>query len=185
MAKQIHPSPAAFAYATALLELANERSLTDAIAVELGGLRQVLAENPTFRAYLSDPSIGDSERAELLKKVFAGQIQPLLEHFLEVLAAKGRLNHLEQIANAYDHLLDQQNGKIEVDVTVAHKLSPEQFEQVRSKVSAALNKDAIVHENVDESIIGGLILRVQDKLIDASVKTQIAALRTQLLAAGK
>jgi F-type H+-transporting ATPase subunit delta len=169
MAKQIHPSPIAVSYATALLELANERQITQPIAEDLHGLRDVLAENPSFRAFLSDPSIGDAERTEVLKRVFAGKIQPLIEHFLEVLAAKGRLSHVEQIADAYDDLLDEQAGKIEVDVTVAQKLSAEQLEEVRQKVSSALKKDAVVHQYVDESIIGGLILRVQDKLIDASV----------------
>src|SRR5581483_1529620 len=99
--------------------------------------------------------------------------------------ARGKLVQVEQIADAYDDLVDEQMGKIEVDVTVAQKLSPEQLEEVRAKVSAALKKDAVVHQYIDESIIGGLILRVQDKLIDASVKTQIARLREQLLAARK
>lgn len=181
--KENHPSPSAVAYATALIELANERNLTQPIADDLGGLRQVLAENPAFRAYLGDPSVGDTERAELLQRVFQDKLQPLLAHFLEVLAAKGKLGHLDQIADAYDDLLDEQLGKIEVDVTVAQQLSPEQLEDVRRKVSTALSKDAVVHQYVDESIIGGLILRVQDKLIDASVKTQIQKLKEQLLVA--
>jgi F-type H+-transporting ATPase subunit delta len=182
MPKDIHPSSSAIAYATALIELANERNLTQSIAEDLGGLRQVLADSPSFRQFLSDPSVSETERSDLLKKVFAGKLQPLLEHFLDVVAAKGRLGHLDQIADAYDELFDEQLGKIEVDVTVAQKLSPEQLEDVRQKVSAALKKDAVVHQYVDESIIGGLVLRVQDKLIDASVKTQIQKLREQLLA---
>src|SRR5439155_23633582 len=104
-------------------------------------------------------------------------------NFLGVLNEKGRLKLFVQIADAYDALLDEQFGKIEVDVTVAQKLSNDQLEEVRKRVSTALKKDAVVHQYVDESIIGGLILRVQDKLIDASVKTQIAALREQLLSA--
>jgi F-type H+-transporting ATPase subunit delta len=183
MAQQIHPSSTAVAYATALLELANERNLTGPIGEDLAGLRQVLTETPSFQAYLSDPSISDTERGEALKRIFGGKITPLLEHFLEVLAAKGKLGHLGQIADAFDNLLDEQLGKIEVDVTVAQKLTSEQLEEVRQKVSSALKKDAIVHQYVDESIIGGLILRVQDQLIDGSVKTQIANLRTQMLAA--
>src|SRR5438132_9226107 len=138
--KQVHPSSSAVAYATALIELANERELTQPIADELGGLRQVLAENPSFRAFLADPSIGDTERTDVLKKVFSGKVQPLLEHFLEVVKAKGKLGQLDQIADAYDDLLDEQLGKIEVDVTVAQKLTPDQLEQVRQKVSAALKK---------------------------------------------
>jgi F-type H+-transporting ATPase subunit delta len=185
MPKQIRPSPTAVAYATALIELANERQLTQPIAEDLGGLKQVLTEIPTFRAFLADPSIGDTERSEVLKKVFAGKVQPLLEHFLDVLAAKGKLGHLDQIADAYDELLEHQKGKIEVDLTVAQKLTPEQVEHARERISAALTKDAIVHVYVDESIIGGLVLRVQDRLIDASIKTQIKLLREQLLAKRK
>ncbi|HEX3358521.1 MAG TPA: ATP synthase F1 subunit delta [Tepidisphaeraceae bacterium] len=183
MAKQIHPSPTAVSYATALLELANERKQTEQIGEDLSGLRQLLTDNPMFGAYLADPSIGDTERSATLKRIFEGKIAPLLEHFMEVLAAKGKLGHLREIADAFDDLLDEQLGKIEVDVTVAQKLTPEQLEEVRQKVSAALKKDAIVHQYVDESIIGGLVLRVQDQLIDASVKTQIANLREQMLAA--
>ena len=181
--KEVHPSSSAVAYATALIELANDRKLTQPIANELSGLRQVLAENPTFRAFLADPSIGEAERTGVLKKVFEGKLQPLLDHFMKLLAAKGKLGHLDQIADAYDDLLEEQQGKIEVDVTVAQKLTPQQLEDVRQKVSAALNKDAVVHQYVDDSIIGGLVLRVQDKLIDASVKTQIQKLREQLLRA--
>src|SRR3954471_9309263 len=149
MAKEVHPSSTAVAYATALIELANERQLTQPIAEELGGLRQVLQENPTFRSFLADPSIGETERSEVLKKVFAGKLQPLLDNFLKVLTAKRKLGHLDQIADAYDDLLDEQLGKIEVDVTVAQKLTAEQLEQVRQKVSAALQKDAVVHQYVD------------------------------------
>jgi len=70
-----------------------------------------------------------------------------------------------------------------VDVTTAQRLSPEELEQVREKISVALKKDAVIHQYVDESIIGGLVLRVGDKLIDASVETQLQTIKRQLLAA--
>jgi F-type H+-transporting ATPase subunit delta len=181
MPKDIHPSPTAFAYAKALIELANERGITQPIADDLHGLKQLLTENPSFRSFLNDPSIGDAQCSDMLKKIFAGQLPPLLEHFMEVLSAKGKLGHLDQIADAYDQLLDEQRGKIDVDVTVAHELSSEQLEDVRQKVSSALKKDAVVHQFIDDSIIGGMVLRVQDKLIDGSVKTQIHNMREQLL----
>jgi F-type H+-transporting ATPase subunit delta len=99
-----------------------------------------------------------------------------------VLNLKRRLKEIPAIAAAYDDLLDEKLGKIEVDVTVAQKLSPDQLEQVRQRVSQALKKEAVMHQYVDESIIGGLLLRVQDKLIDASVRSQLHSLRDQLLA---
>jgi len=70
-----------------------------------------------------------------------------------------------------------------VDLTVAQPLSREQLEQARQRISTALGRDAVMHPYVDENIIGGVIIRVGDKLIDASVKQQLAAIREQLLAA--
>ncbi len=177
-----HHTPTVLAYAQSLLELAGEQNVTDSINQELRQLQEVIEHNPVFAAYLADPGISHEDRSRVLKEVFAGKVSPLMWNFLGVLNEKRRLKHLPEIAAAYDDLLDEQLGKIEADVTVAQRLSPEQLEQVRQSVSTALKKDAVVHQYVDESIIGGLVLRVQDRLIDASVRSQLQALRRQLLA---
>lgn len=182
MANNNHNPTYAVAYASTLLELANERQQTDTVEADLKSLQDVLQQNPSFREFLRDPSVSEQERADVLKRVFDGKIVPLLGYFLQLLGSKSRLGEIDTIANAYSDLLDEQRGKIEVDVTVAVKLAPDQLEQVRQKVSAALKRDAVIHQYVDESIIGGMVLRVQDKLIDASVKTQLAAMKQQLLA---
>lgn len=182
MAELNHNPTYAIAYASTLLDLANERQQADTVASDLASLTEILQQNPAFRDFLRDPSVGEQERADTLKRVFDGKIVPLLGHFLELLNAKGRLGDIKQIASTYQDLLDDQRGKIEVDVTVASKLTGEQLEEVRRKVSAALKRDAVIHQYVDESIIGGMILRVQDKLIDASVRTQLAEMKRQLLA---
>jgi F-type H+-transporting ATPase subunit delta len=100
-----------------------------------------------------------------------------------VLNEKNRLSMLTQIADAFDALLDEKLGKVEVDLFVAQKLSPDQLEEAKQKISQALNREAVVHAYVDESIIGGAILRVGDKLIDASVKNQLQSIKEKLLAA--
>jgi F-type H+-transporting ATPase subunit delta len=110
-------------------------------------------------------------------------VSTLLANFLGVVNRKGRLRLLRQIASAYQELLEEQLGKIEVDVIVAEKLSADQIEQVRGRVSAALKRDAVVHQYVDPAIIGGLVIRVEDRLLDASVRAQLRAIRRQLLAA--
>jgi F-type H+-transporting ATPase subunit delta len=183
MAKTTQKSSTAVAYAASLLDLANERKLAEPIGQELAALRQIVTDNPSFGLFLADPGIGSAERAESIGKIFGGRVSPLMSNFLGVLNQKNRMGLLAQIADAYEDLLDEQLGKIDVDVTVAQKLDGKQLEAVRQRVSAALKKDAVVHQYVDDSIIGGLIVRVQDKLIDASVKSQLAAMRQQLLAA--
>jgi F-type H+-transporting ATPase subunit delta len=178
-----HKSAFAVAYASSLLELANEKQQAEPIGQELREIRQIVAENRTFALFLADPGISETERGNVIGRVFGGgRVSPLMQNFLGVLNRKGRLGALVEIADAYDDLLDEQLGKIEVDVTVAQKLTPEQLEEVRRRVSAALKKDAVVHQYVDDSIIGGLVIRVQDKLLDASVRTQLAAMKQRLIA---
>ncbi len=184
MAQNNQHSQTAVAYAKSLLELANESNQAEAINADLEALREATESDASFAQFFRNPSISDADRLAVLTKSLSGVGgSQLLTNFLGVLGQHGRLGILADVAGAYDDLLGEQLGKIEVDVTVAQKLSPDQLEQVRQKVSQALKKDAVVHQYVDESIIGGLILRVQDQLIDASVKNQLRAMREQLLAA--
>jgi F-type H+-transporting ATPase subunit delta len=183
MANNTHASPTAVTYARSLLELAQERNLVEPIGQELDQIKEILEANPTFREFLKDPAIGTEERTGVLDRVLRTRVNPLLANFLGVLNVHGRLGLLDEIIGAYGDLLDELFGKVEVDVTVAQRLGPDELEQVRQRVGAALKKDAVVHQYVDESIIGGLVLRVGDKLIDASVRSQLEAIRRQFLAA--
>ena len=176
-------NPTVVAYARSLLELANERGEVEEIGREMAGVLELTQQNPTFAEFLADPGIGAAERTATLDRVFRGRASPLLMNFLGVLNNKGRLRLLGSISEAFTDLLDEQRGNVEVDVTVAQRLSPEQLEQVRQRVSQALGKNAVVHQYVDENIIGGLVLRVEDRLIDASVKYQLEAMREKLVAA--
>jgi F-type H+-transporting ATPase subunit delta len=170
-------------YAQALIELAKQQDQAEPIGAELDDLKRVIDAEPSFKTFLQDPAIGREERAGVIDRAIRPHVGPLVANFIGVLQVHGRLGLLDQIASAYKDLLDQMLGKIEVDVTVAQRLSDEELEQVRQRVSAALKKDAVVRQSVDESIIGGLVLRVEDKLIDASVRSQLAAMKDQLLAA--
>jgi len=178
-----HHSVAILAYAQSLLDLANDQKQAEPIGQELSQVRDLVEQNPAFGLYLADPAIGHDARAAMLKELFAGKVAPLLWNFLGVLNLKDRLKDLPEISAAYKDLLDEQLGKIDVDVTVAQKLPDDQFEHVRQQISSALKKVVVVHQSVQESIIGGMMLRVKDKLIDASVRSQLQSIREKLLAA--
>lgn len=176
-----HIPPLATVYAQAMLSLANEQNRAEEIGQQLRDLQALVCNDPTLRAFFSDPSISQSERAGVLDRSFCGRVCPLVMNLLCVLNAKGRLKLLSSLGDAYSALLEAQQNKVQVDVIVAQKLCDEELEKVRQKVSHALNKDAVVHQKVDESIIGGLVIRVQDRLIDASTRYQLEAMRQQLL----
>jgi F-type H+-transporting ATPase subunit delta len=183
MAKTTHSSQTVLSYAEALLGLAAEQGQADEIGAELHDLNGIFDQFPAFIELLRNPGIGEAERTDALNKVLQGKISPLLWNFIRVLAGHNRLGLLSELDAAYDHLLDERHGRIEVDVTVAQKLTDEQLERVRGRVGQALNKQAVVHQYVDEKIIGGLILRVGDKLIDASVRQQLNSIKKQILSA--
>jgi len=183
MPTQDHQSSTAIAYAEALLELANEAKSADETGQELRDIRQVIAENEKFAQVLADPAISTDERKQFLQRVFEGRASQLVMHFLGLVNQKGRLALFSSISLAYDDLLQEQQGIIEVDVTVAQALSSKELEDVAKKVSDTLKREAVVHQYVDESIIGGLVLRVQDQLIDGSVRGQLTAMRRKLLSA--
>ncbi len=178
-----HYSLTAASYARAILELAEEQKLPlEAIGDELIALRDMIKGDETFRIYLGSPAINSEVRGDLLKRVLEGQVNPVLMHTIGVMNEKGRLGLLPEVADAYADLLDQKLGKIEVDLYVANKLSPEELDAARKQISASLKRDAVVHVYVDDSLIGGSMLRIGDKLIDASVKQQLKSIKEKLLA---
>jgi F-type H+-transporting ATPase subunit delta len=181
MHKDSHQSSLATAYAEALLELANESNAAAAIGEELAGLRQIVDADEQLAQLLADPAISAEERGQFLHRVFDGRASTLMGRFLGLLNEKDRLVLLPKIADAYHLLLEQQQGIVEVEATVAQGLGDEQLEAVRRTVGDALKRRAVVHQQVDPAIIGGLVLRVQDQLIDGSVRAQLSAMRRQLL----
>ncbi len=112
MQQNTHHSPTVLAYAQSLLELAEEQNQIDAIDQELGQIREVLDQNPTFVAYLADPGISHEERSKVLKDTFANQVSPLLWNFMGVLNLKGRLKLLSEISAAFDDLLDESTARL-------------------------------------------------------------------------
>jgi F-type H+-transporting ATPase subunit delta len=177
-----HNSPLAVTYARSLLELANERRIAEDTGRELQGLSQMLESEPVFVEYLADPAVRAAERTASIEKIFKGHVSPLVYSFLGVMNSHGRMKLLGEVLRAFRELLDIQLGNVEVDVTTAHQLTANELEQVKSSINKALNKNAVIHLNLDENIIGGLVIRVGDQVIDASVKQQLRSMRQQLLA---
>ena len=178
---QEHNSPLSISYAEALIDLAGDQA--EQIGQELDDLRGILKAEPALVDLLADPAIGQSRRGELIDRVFANRISPLLLKFLHVANIKGRLGLLGSMANAYDDLLEARKGIVEADAIVAARLDERTLESIRQRIGSALKREVVLHQYVDEQIIGGMILRVQDKMIDGSVRTQLQTLRQKLLEA--
>jgi F-type H+-transporting ATPase subunit delta len=182
MAARRTKTSAAAQYAEAMLDLANQAAQAPQVGQELSDLKQVVSEEPTFALFLKDPSISMAERLSVIQKVFAGRVSPLVMNLLGVMNSHGRLGILGEVADRYRELLDTQLGNVAVDVTVVRPMDAQELETVRARISAALGKNAVLRERVDESIIGGLVVRVGDKVMDGSVRAQLAAMKRKLMA---
>jgi len=183
MSKINRPSASASAYAQALIELADERRELEGTAADLKSLGETLDQSPELQAFFTNPGITIADRDGLIERVITPRVSSLTANFIKLLSSKGKLSILREVGLAFHHLMDARHGKVEVEVKVAKALTQSESEVVRQRISTALKKEAIVHQTVDESILGGIVIRVGDQLIDGSIATQLATIRTRMLAA--
>ncbi len=175
-------------YAQSLLELAEAAGGEEKIAEtgeQLQALLEIVRAEPAFAEFLRSPIVKRSSRSESLKRVLDGQVSDLLLRFILVLNDKGRLGRLSDIAAAFDEMLNERFGRIEVDVfTVEGRLDDAQMSLLADKVRSRLGKEPVFHQYSDPSLLGGLVLRVGDQLIDGSVRGRLRGLRESLMDRG-
>jgi F-type H+-transporting ATPase subunit delta len=177
------PDALARVYAQSLFELAQQQGGQAVIESTLGELEDIMdlaRADPAFSEFLSSRILPAADRAKSLANIFKSRASDLTLNFLRTLNDKGRLNHLPAIAAAYDQIVQNAFGRIEVDVYTASPISAEELNVIRDRLKRALGKDPIVHPYTDNSMIGGLKLQIGDQLIDASVATSLRKLRDRL-----
>ena len=172
-------------YADALVELAQKNDRLDEVADECGQLSTLLREQPQLQTLLSNPAITSGDRVALVERVFSGKVSDTLFKFLSVMARKDRLNELDAVLVSVRQQVAEIRGEVEVDAWTATPMNDELREDVRNRVASALGgKTVTLNEHVDESLLGGLKLRVGDRLVDGTAKTRLRLLRRNLIAAG-
>lgn len=170
-------------YAKAAMELADEQGQAEAVGEELNQLRQLVQANPLFGDFLRDPAVSPAQRQEMLDRAFKGQLSPLVASLMGVMNVRGCAGMIGELAAEYQRLLDRRMGKVDLDITVPQPMDEGFFADVRDRIGKALGKSVRVRQHVDESLIGGMVLRLEDKLFDASVKTQLQVMKQKLMSA--
>ncbi len=175
-------------YARSLYELAEEAGGLPKIfevAEELEEICELAREDGSFDEFLASPIIDRGRRAEALGRIFQDRITDLTLRFLLVVNDKGRLGHLEAINEALDQLVQVAHDRVEVDVFTVGPLEEEQLASIRARIQSTLGREPILHCYTDESMIGGIKLRIGDRLIDGSLATRLRRIRQSLLTSGK
>lgn len=172
-------------YASALFELAKEQGALDAVEGDLASLAEALDASEDLRALISSPVYSREQQgaaiAALAKKMKLGK---LASNVLALMASKGRLSHAGGLIRDYSALLAAERGQISAEVASAVPLSDAQTEALKEKVRAAVGKDVSLTVNVDESLLGGLVVKVGSRMIDTSIRSKLASLKTVMKEVG-
>jgi len=173
-------------YASALFELAEDSKATDAVGKDLAVFSQLLGDSDDLKQLVRNPVFTADEQVRAISAILdkAG-IGGLAGNFLKLVAAKRRLFAVEGMVRAFAALVDQKNGVVNAEVTVPTALS----EKNRAAVLEALKgvtggKSISLSEKVDPSIIGGLIVKVGSKMVDASLKTKLNSMKLAMKEVG-
>ena len=169
----------AIRYAKAILELSSESNSVEQVAADME--RIIVAGNETadFQIFLNSPVIKTDKKIDILKVLFS-EFTELTMSFVELITKNKREYLLTEIASSFVSLLKKQNGIVPVSVTSAVKLEKETLAQILNKLKAHVDGDFEVTEEVDPSLIGGFVVRMDDKQIDASIASQLNRMKIEL-----
>ena len=174
-------------YARSLFELAadagGDEKVTE-IADEIEQICDLISSNQELEKFLSSPIIDSAKRNEALSAIFSNRVTDLTLRFLLVLNNKGRLNHLQQIAVAYDQLVQHAMGRVEVDIFTPTAIDADSINTIKATVQKMLRKEPVLHTYVDAAMLGGVKLRIGDLLIDGSVQTKLRRLSESIQSGG-
>ena len=171
----------AIRYAKAIYEIAVENSVLKEIGAQLDSVQETIASQEDLADFMYHPHIKPEAKKEVLEKIFKGQLADEVYKFLMLLVDKRREGLLKQIAAEYEVLANVEQNILEADVVVARPLSQEQEARLVKKLSDTTGKRVVIKTKIDASILGGVIVKIGDKLIDGSVIRQMQVLKRNLL----
>ena len=168
-------------YAEALFELAQADDAAELYAVELGQIVQLIESEADFRLFFETPRVELREKKQVLREVLEGKIPQRLLHFLLVVVDKRRQRVLPEIAVEFSKLVDQQLGRLQVDVTMAEEPDAKARASIKMHLDTLFGMEVLPRFSTDPRIIGGVVVRVGDRMMDGSIRHRLQGLRRSLL----
>jgi F-type H+-transporting ATPase subunit delta len=172
-------SKVAARYAKALLETSIEKGIVDQVANDMNHLHETQEQNRELVSLFNSPIVGADKKIDILKEVFTA-FEPTTADFVELITKNGRENHLPEIAASFAEQVREHKGIVLIEIISATALNEETRNTILTKVQANVKGTLEVTERIDESIIGGFIVKMGDRRIDASVSNQLNKLKQSL-----
>ena len=167
-------------YAQALFLIAEEKGDQDQWLADLELLASS-SRNSDFIAFIDSPKIENVKKIEVIKEAFSKSVSEMALNFVSLLATRNSVASLPDIADAFQELVDSEKGVERAEIVSAIKLTDEQERDIVDKLAQMVGKELSVTTYVDESILGGYLAKVGDRLVDGSVKTQLENMRRELI----
>ena len=166
-------------YSEALFDVAKEKGTLDEIHEQLGQVADGIADNRDLQVFLFSPYFSSSEKREGISRVVSGA-DPELVNFLELLAEKHRMPAIFRIRRRFDESWAKEERRLEVKLTSAVDLPPDLVEEVGKQIEKQTGQTIELETDVDENVLGGIVLQVGNMVLDASVRNKLERLRKEV-----
>ena len=168
-------------YATAVFELAKDGDGLDRLERDVDALDAALSESDDFRGLIRSPIYSRNDQGNAVAAIAAGmELSGTMANTLGLMASRRRLFVLPQLVIALRRLVADERGEVTAEVRTATTLTDEQRTKLAAALKASVRKDVKMNVAVDESLIGGLVVRVGSKMIDTSIASKLAALQNTM-----
>lgn len=160
-------------YASALLKVAKNRGTADQVFDNLENLKKMLSENVSLRIFLESPHITQEDKMSFIKKVFGESFDVTAMNFLLILVKKYRLKFLREIIEEYERLYDIVRAVQKTEVITAYPLDDVTVAKLRTAIEASMKKSVKMYFSVDPKILGGVIIKTPNLIIDGSIRRKL------------
>ncbi|HEY2987789.1 MAG TPA: ATP synthase F1 subunit delta [Candidatus Binatia bacterium] len=167
-------------YAKALFQLALAESREEAVAQEIGQFTGVLRD-PALNTVLKNPAFALQSRKKIVAEIARNlQLSPLATRFLSLLVERDRLSYFPAIVERYRRLLDEKKGQAEARVVAASPLEESDLDRLREVLEKVSAKRIVIQQESDPNLIGGLVIQLEGKIYDGSVRAQLDKIKKQV-----
>lgn len=170
-------------YASALYSVASRLGDTDRIGEDLALVGSTIRGSKELRQALRQPTLGDSARKRVLEKLFGDRVQHATLQFLNLVIEKRRPDVLDTVHSHYVRIADEKRNIQRAQVTSAVPLTEQELAQARETVRKMTGKQVALDTEIDPSIIGGVVLKIGDRVLDGSVRGQLRQLHKAMTGA--
>lgn len=172
-------------YASALHGLAFEGKVVDAVSADLASIQAMVDSSPDLARLIKSPVFSVEEQSAAMAAILSkAQIGGLSANFIRLVAAKRRLFALPEMIRGYQAEVARARGIVSAEVTVAETPSAAQVDDIKAALKEAAGTEVAVAIKVDPAIIGGLVVRMGARMVDASLKTKLNSIRLAMKEVG-